>query len=97
MAKNKIPWDDDDVPELTDEFFAKAEPGHVFLPKHFGAEVADALIYKKFGRPAAADPKIQATVRFNASLLRAFKATGKGWQTRMNTALMEWATQHNML
>jgi len=29
--------------------------------------------------------------------VNAFKATGAGWQTRMNDALLEYAQQHGML
>jgi uncharacterized protein (DUF4415 family) len=30
-------------------------------------------------------------------VVRAFKATGEGWQTRMNDVLLEYAQQHDML
>lgn len=29
-------------------------------------------------------------VRYNADVVAAFKASGKGWQTRMNDALRDW-------
>ena len=34
------------------------------------------------------------TVRFDLDILAAFKATGKGWQTRMNDTLREWLKDH---
>jgi uncharacterized protein (DUF4415 family) len=34
------------------------------------------------------------TIRFDADVLAQFKATGNGWQTRMNNALKEWLTEH---
>ncbi|MBC7857974.1 MAG: BrnA antitoxin family protein [Burkholderiaceae bacterium] len=34
--------------------------------------------------------KISTTIRFDADVLAAFKATGDGWQTRMNDVLKEW-------
>jgi len=30
----------------------------------------------------------------DADVLEAFRATGKGWQTRMNAALREWLKEH---
>jgi uncharacterized protein (DUF4415 family) len=38
--------------------------------------------------------KISTTVRFDQDVLEAFRATGKGWQTRMNAALKEWLREH---
>jgi uncharacterized protein (DUF4415 family) len=34
--------------------------------------------------------KEQVAVRYSSDVLEAFRATGKGWQTRMNNALREW-------
>lgn len=38
--------------------------------------------------------KEQVVIRYDADILSAFRATGKGWQTRMNDALKEWLSQH---
>jgi len=38
--------------------------------------------------------KVSITVRFDIDVLTAFRATGKGWQTRMNEALKEWIKEH---
>lgn len=38
--------------------------------------------------------KVSTSVRFDADVLEAFKASGKGWQTRMNDALREWLREH---
>ncbi len=46
------------------------------------------------GRPKAAVTKQALTVRYDADVVAAFKATGKGWQTRMNSALREWLKAH---
>ena len=47
------------------------------------------------GRPRSACPKHALTVRYDADVVAAFKATGKGWQTRMNDALREWLKTHS--
>jgi uncharacterized protein (DUF4415 family) len=49
------------------------------------------------GRPAQEVTKVPTSIRLDARVVEAFKATGEGWQTRMNNALFEYAKQHNML
>ncbi|WP_147492032.1 BrnA antitoxin family protein, partial [Burkholderia pseudomallei] len=34
------------------------------------------------------------TIRLDDDVLDAFKATGRGWQTRVNAALKEWLKTH---
>lgn len=46
---------------------------------------------KRAGRPLAADPRRQVTIRLPESVLAAWKATGPGWQTRMAELLGERA------
>ena len=76
-------WNDaDDAPELTDEFFERADE-----------YVGDKLVRR--GRPRTDSPKVALTVRYDAEVVEAFKATGKGWQTRMNAALKDWLKTHS--
>ncbi|SAK53658.1 hypothetical protein AWB81_01153 [Caballeronia arationis] len=49
---------------------------------------------RPLGRPRLESPKVQLTVRYDADIVEAFKATGEGWQTRMNDALREWLKTH---
>ncbi|HEU0229416.1 MAG TPA: BrnA antitoxin family protein [Burkholderiaceae bacterium] len=49
---------------------------------------------RRMGRPPLAAPKIAVTVRYDQDVLDAFRATGDGWQTRMNAALREWLRDH---
>ena len=72
----------DDAPELTDTWFEKAD-----------LMQGSKLIRR--GRPVGRT-KASQTVRFDLDVLAAFKATGKGWQTRMNEALREWIKDHPM-
>jgi uncharacterized protein (DUF4415 family) len=48
----------------------------------------------RVGRPLKATPKIPTTIRFDADVLAALKASGKGWQTRVNDAMREWVKTH---
>ena len=38
--------------------------------------------------------KVAVTVRYSPEVVEYFKATGEGWQTRMNEALREYVEQH---
>jgi len=39
--------------------------------------------------------KEQVAVRYSPDVLAAFRATGAGWQTRMNEALRDWLRTHS--
>lgn len=39
------------------------------------------------GRPRATAPKVSTTIRLDAAVLARWRATGKGWQTRMAEVL----------
>jgi uncharacterized protein (DUF4415 family) len=41
--------------------------------------------------------KQSTTIRFDPDVLAALKASGKGWQTRVNEAMREWAKQHGLM
>lgn len=40
--------------------------------------------------PQATPTKQRVSVRYSPEVLQYFKATGTGWQTRMNEALLDW-------
>lgn len=39
--------------------------------------------------------KEQVAVRYSPAVLAAFRASGKGWQTRMDAALADWLKAHS--
>lgn len=66
--------DPDDAPELTDEWFEKAD---LYL--------GDKLIRR--GRPPGSGTKQQITLRLDKAVVEAFRKSGPGWQSRMNDVL----------
>jgi uncharacterized protein (DUF4415 family) len=50
---------------------------------------------RRAGRPVGSDNKEQVSVRYNSEVLAAFRASGTGWQTRMNAALADWLKSHS--
>ncbi len=59
-------------------------------------ELAQGLesMRRQRGRPAGSGTKEQVAIRFDRDVLDALRATGKGWQTRVNDAMREWVKVH---
>lgn len=47
------------------------------------------------GRPKSANPKQLVSVRYSAEVLEYFKATGEGWQTRMDGVLRQYVSRRS--
>jgi uncharacterized protein (DUF4415 family) len=80
---------DPDNPEWTEEDWAKARPAAEVLPP----ELYAALVRRPRGRPKAAQTKVEVKLRLDPDIVDAFKASGPGWQTRMNEALRRAAKE----
>ncbi len=50
-------------------------------------DLAAAIDKKLAGRPKSDNPKRAISIRLDAEVIDRFKATGDGWQSRMNEAL----------
>lgn len=88
MAKKPNPYRiDDENPEWTDEHFARARPAAEVLVEQFGAEAVAHLLKPKRGRPLKAARKRAISIRLSPEVLEHFRATGRGWQTRVDEAL----------
>jgi uncharacterized protein (DUF4415 family) len=74
--------DDDTTPEFTDAVMARARPAREVL----SPEVMEAF-RNKGGRPRAVAAKVPVSLRLDPDVVAAWKATGTGWQTRINDAL----------
>ena len=75
------PEEYDELPELNDAFFERAN-----LYK------GEKLI--RAGRPKSPRRKVLLSVRYSPEVVEYFRATGAGWQTRMDDALKEWLKEH---
>lgn len=91
------PWvDPDDAPELTQDFFEQGEwkIGEQPVSAQEGAVALRRALSR--GSPKAQGTKQALTVSYDAEVIDAFKATGIGWQTRMNDALKDWLRTHSL-
>ena len=75
------PEEYEEIPELTDEFFERAD-----------IHVGGKLIQR--GRPKAKSHKVLLSIRYSPEVVTYFRSTGAGWQTRMDDALKEWLKEH---
>jgi uncharacterized protein (DUF4415 family) len=48
----------------------------------------------RIGRPAAEVTKERITIRLSRDVVTQFRATGSGWQTRMDAALRQFIAEH---
>lgn len=81
MKKNLIDKNGE-VRELKEEDFRRMRPASEVLP----GLVASA----RNGRGPQKEPTKEAvTIRYSPEILEFFRATGKGWQTRLNNALLD--------
>ncbi len=76
-------WTDpDDAPEWTEDHFRHAQLS-------IGGKIVREAVgtWSGPGRPPLANPKKQVTLRLDPDVIEKFRATGKGWQSRINAAL----------
>jgi uncharacterized protein (DUF4415 family) len=74
--------DDPDNPLLTDAQLRRMRPAYQVRP-----ELVAAQLRRGPGRPKSEQPKQQVALRIDRDVLDKFRATGEGWQSRINEAL----------
>ena len=92
--------DDGEVGDLSKVDKSLFRPAsEVLAPELYAGLIAmnEAVKSRKRGERGAqkAPVKVPTTIRFDADLLDALKASGKGWQTRVNEAMREWLKTHS--
>ena len=73
----------EEIPEWTDEMFEQADLYH-----------GDTLIRRGRPRKEVEDKKVSIHLRVDPDVAAAFRASGKGWQTRANAILKAWVAAH---
>ena len=58
------------------------------------AEWAQVKPLVRRGRPLGSGTKTQVTLRLDLEVVEKFRASGDGWQTRINDALKSWVQSH---
>lgn len=78
---------DSDAPEWTDADFARAK-----RLEQLPASLRQTLRGVRGAQVAPTKERI--SIRLSRDVLGKFRATGPGWQTRIDTALKEWLAAH---
>jgi len=76
---------DDENPEWTDAMVKKSV--------RFDS-LPTTLQAKLRGRPKATVTKERITIRLSRDVVERFRASGDGWQTRVDAALQDWLKSH---
>jgi len=77
----RVLLNEDDAPEATEEFFKNAKPFNEVFPEVYTS-------WKKtLGRPKIANPKKITSFKLSQEVIDAIKATGKGYNSRVDAAL----------
>jgi len=99
---------DPDCPPMSDEQLARLRPAReVLSPALYAAltdnskspvirlvtDAEDAARQKRPGRPPLESPKQRIAIRLDGDVLAGLRATGRGWQTRVNALLREAVAQ----
>lgn len=88
-AFKRVWRDPDDAPEWSEAQFARAEvavAGKVRQP-------AQGTLTRRRGRPKKPDAKLHIHIRLSPLVLGYFRATGPGWQTRIDNVLRQWVSR----
>jgi len=77
-------WDAVDSPPLSDSLLSTMNPVRERHPE----------IPPRVRGPQKAPRKVPVALRLDLSIVNAFRATGPGWQSRVNAALLNWLKDH---
>ena len=87
----KIKSDQDDF-EWTPSEIASSKKINT-LPKSLQAKLAS----RKTRGPQTKPTKVSTTIRLSSDVIESFKATGDGWQTKIDLALKQWLQEHTLV
>ena len=86
--------DDDEIPELTKEWFARARPASEVLPPKLYADLLEMNRRAGVRGPQKSPKKVATAIRLSPEVVDYFKADGPGWQTRVDAALQDYVRAH---
>jgi len=81
----------------TDEGDAKINAGIAADPDTYEMTDAEFKRLRPMGRPKAVITKERITIRLSPDVVEQFRATGSGWQRRMDYALQDYLRSHSQL
>jgi uncharacterized protein (DUF4415 family) len=87
---NRAPLIDDDgeVRELTSDDLARFRPAHKVLPPSL-----QKTLGMRIRGPQKMPTKVATTIRFSPEVMAYFRATGDGWQARIDGVLRDYVAR----
>jgi len=79
----------------TDDEEAEINAGIAADPDTYELTDEEFKRLRPMGRPKAEITKERITIRLSPEVVETFRATGKGWQSRMDKALREYLRNHS--
>lgn len=80
--KYKGTWKEDNIDTLPDDFFENAKPFSEVFPEMYAS-------WKRTRGKQKLPTKKLVTLRLSSEVIEYFRASGRGWQTRLNQALLD--------
>jgi len=77
-------WDAVDSPPLSDSFLATMKPVRQTKPD----------MPPRVRGPQKSPRKTPVALRLDTAIIEAFRATGHGWQSKVNAILRDWLKEH---
>ena len=84
--RRAIAEDPDAAPELDEAMMAQARPAEEMFPELVAA-------YRARRGPQKSPTKVPVSIRLDPEVVEYFRATGEGWQSRINEVLVEYITK----
>jgi uncharacterized protein (DUF4415 family) len=96
MTNKRVPLTDasGEVRELTSSDMRRLKPAAQVLDPALYVGLLDLNARARRGRQKS-PTKLPTTIRLSPDVMAAFKATGAGWQTRIDNALKDWLSTHS--
>ena len=84
-----------EVRELTAADMAEFKPAREVLPPELYAGLVEMNRRAGVRGPQKTPTKERISIRLSRDVVYTFRATGEGWQTRMDAALKDWLKSHS--
>ncbi|MDQ6958616.1 MAG: BrnA antitoxin family protein [Mariprofundaceae bacterium] len=85
---------DPEAAELTAEDFKRMQPASEVHPSIVKAYKEGRIRMPGQRGPQRAPRKLPISIRLSPTVVEHFRASGKGWQSRIDKALREWIKEH---
>lgn len=81
---------------VNDDPATKSDDWNGAFVTHSADELRNVVAARRTRGPNRLPTKEQVAVRYSPEVLAYFRATGSGWQTRMDDVLREYVSQHKV-